>query len=180
MERLREYSLSSLEVISASPEAIISGALDEEIKARMEIVIKTEAPIRESLLYKRTINSLSLQKVGSRILEKFNEIASHIEYETILEKGEKVYLNGDCQFFRPTPDSEIRYSYQIPYLEGANCILNILENGSRSTYTQKELGRIFSEAMGYQKMGAKVVELFKESLKDERIKKNKNGRIQRA
>lgn len=179
MERLKEYTVAPLEATSQTPEAIISGILDDEIKARMIKVIEIEAPIRQSLLYKRTINSFSLQKVGSRILQKFDEIATSLEFDYIEENGEKVYIFGESQFFRPTPDSEVRYSYQIPYIEGANCILHILESRDKSSYTQKELSYIFSETMGYQKLGAKVLELFKESLKDQRIKKNKNGRVQK-
>ncbi|MBO5770700.1 MAG: DUF3320 domain-containing protein [Spirochaetales bacterium] len=179
MERLKEYTVAPLEATSQTPEAIISGILDDEIKARMIKVIKIEAPIRQSLLYKRTINSFSLQKVGSRILQKFDEIATSLDFDYIEENGEKVYIFGESQFFRPTPDSEVRYSYQIPYIEGANCILHILESRDKSSYTQKELSYIFAETMGYQKLGAKVLELFKESLKDQRIKKNKNGRVQK-
>ena len=165
--------------MATSPEMLISGMLDDEILSRMKLIIECETPIRESLLFKRTINSFSLQKVGSRILDKFNEIASRLEYEKIYEDEEAVYLSMPCDYYRPTPDSEIRYSYQIPYIEGALCILDILENGEKNTYTKKELSRIFAETMGYQKIGAKVADLFKKSITDPRIKKNKNGRIQR-
>lgn len=179
MIRKESYILTELDSIQATPDGVISGALDDEIRARMEEVIKREAPIREELLYKRVINSLSLQKVGSRILVKFNEIASGLDYSFIEENGEKVYLQGNVDFFRPTPDSEVRYSYQIPYIEGACTILYILENSDKSSFTQKDMLRCFAETMGYQKVGAKVLELFKESLKDPRIRKNKNGRIQK-
>ncbi len=178
MAREREYELAMLDKTKATPEMILSGALDEEIKARMDFVIKKESPIRRSLLYKRTINSFSLMKVGSRLAEKLDSIAMSIEADRIEEDGESVFIAFECSYYRPTPDSEIRYSYQIPYIEGANCLLDILENGGKASYTQKELSRLFSERMGYQKLGGKVLELFRKSLKDPRIKISKNGRVQ--
>ena len=177
MERRREYVLTELSIMNESPETLISGILDDEILSRMKSIVECESPIRESLLFKRTINSFSLQKVGSRILDKFVEIASKLEYEKIYEGDEAVYLSKPCDYFRPTPESLVRYSYQIPYVEGACAILHILENSDKASFTQKDLLRCFEEEMGYQKVGSKVLDLFKESLKDPRIKKSKNGRI---
>ena len=63
----KEYRITALEPISADPEMVISRSMDDEIRKRMSDVIETEAPIREALLFKRVINSISMKKVGSRI-----------------------------------------------------------------------------------------------------------------
>ncbi len=173
----KEYIIANLEKKKASADMIISRALDFEIKQKMEATIRSEAPIREQLLFKRVINSFSLQKVGSRILPIFNEIASSLTFMVTEENKEKVFHVDNENYFRPTPDSYVRYSYQIPYIEGANCILYILENSDKNSYTKKELKNIFMEEFGYQKCGSKVDELFSYSLKDSRIKIAKNGRI---
>ena len=175
----REYIATELEEKLSSPEMIISRSLDDEIKNRMIAVIETEAPIREELLFKRVINSLGLVKLGSRLSEVFLDIASTLEYETSAENCKLVYHKDvkNENYFRPTPDSIIRYSYQIPFSEGANCILYILENSSSSSYTKSALRKLFLKEMNYQKCGAKVDELYKFALLDPRIKISGNGRI---
>lgn len=173
----KEYIIASLPQLMATPENIISHSLDEEILDRMNRVIEIEAPIREQLLFKRVINSLGLQKIGSRILPVFSGISKRIEFEKTEEKGEIVYHSGNEDFFRPTPDSAIRYSYQIPYSEGANCILYILENNEANSWSKTSLKKRFTQELEYLKCGAKVDELFKYSLKDSRIKISGNGRV---
>ena len=172
-----EYQIAYLENKKATPEMLISRSLDDEIKKRMSKVVEIEAPIKEQLLYKRIINSLSMQKVGSRLLPIFKEIASTLGYIKDEENGELVFHKENEDYFRPTPDSSIRYSYQIPYTEGANCVLYILENGQKNSYSKKELKALFLKELGYLKCGSKVDELFENSLKDRRIRKSGNGRI---
>lgn len=172
----KEYKTAELEIIQTTPESLLSGAMDEEILKRMSTVIEVEAPIKESLLFKRTINSFSLEKVGSRLLELFLRIEAKLPYSYTDDYGEKVFHNGNDEcFFRPTPDAAIRYSYQIPTAEAANAIIYILSKKANKPY-RKEIAPLFLEEMEWLKMGARVDELFENALKDERIAKSKNGR----
>lgn len=179
MIRKAEYKEACLDIRTTTPDEIISRSIDDEISSRMSAIIQSEAPIREALLFKRVINSLSLEKVGSRILPVFQDIASSIEYTKTEEDGECVYHYGDEDFFRPTPDSKVRYSYQIPYTEGANCILYIVENSEKETFSKSEMKKLFLEQLEYQKCGSQVEKLFANSLKDERIQITRNGRIKK-
>ena len=178
MAEKKEYKEAVLETIGATPEAIISGSLNDEIKSRMLAVIETEAPIKESLLFKRVINSLSLKKVGSRILPVFDSISSSLPVRITEDSdGERVFhkeTEDDC--YRPTPDSAVRYSYQIPEEEAATCLKAILEKHGK-TMTKKELKKIFRDEMGYQKMGASVDNLFNAAAKHDGIKRTGNGRF---
>ena len=186
MAEKKEYKEAVLETIGATPEAIISGSLNDEIKSRMLAVIETEAPIKESLLFKRVINSLSLKKVGSRILPVFDSISSSLPVRITEDSdGERVFhkeTEDDC--YRPTPDSAVRYSYQIPEEEAyqipeeeaAACLRAILEKHGK-TMTKKELKKIFRDEMGYQKMGASVDNLFNAAAKHDGIKRTGNGRF---
>lgn len=178
MAEKKEYKEAVLETIGATPEAIISGSLNDEIKSRMLAVIETEAPIKESLLFKRVINSLSLKKVGSRILPVFDSISSSLPVRITEDSdGERVFhkeTEDDC--YRPTPDSAVRYSYQIPEEEAAACLRTILEKHGK-TMTKKELKKIFRDEMGYQKMGASVDNLFNAAAKHDGIKRTGNGRF---
>ena len=171
----REYVIAALDVISADPEMVLSGSLDDEIRDRMIKVIETEAPIREALLYKRVINSLSMKKVGSRIEPVFHRIAQALPYDRTEENGEMVFHHGNENFFRTAIDSD-RYSYQIPIAEAAACILYILANENR-IITKSELSRLFKKELGYERLGAQVDALFKAATKDPRIARTGNGRF---
>ncbi len=172
-----DYIVSSLDVCRKTPEELLSGILDDDILSRFERIIEAEAPIREALLFKRAINSYGLEKVGSRLLELFTRIEARISFPHTDECGEKVFHRKDCEenYFRPTPDAEIRYSYQIPYKEAGNAVVYILEKAGRSLY-RKEIAELFLKEMGWERQGAKVRELLDGALKDERIHKTSNGR----
>ena len=171
----RKYITAELPLIETEPEAIISGAMDDEIRSRMERTVEAEGPILEPLLFKRVINSMSLKKVGSRIEPVFSRIAESLPYEKSEEDGEKVFHFGDESFFRTSIDSD-RYSYQIPIEEAANCILYILERENR-IITKSELVILFRNELGYERLGAQVDALFRAAAKDGRIGRTGNGRF---
>ncbi len=154
-----EYIGTDLPLASHSPEELLSGTLNAEILKRMEEVIEVESPIKESLLFKRVLNSFGLVKLGSRLEPHFKDIAEKLTALRFSE-DEKVYLKPDFEvdFFRYS-DSTLRYSYQIPVIEGVNAIIYILEKENRRL-TRKELLQLFSESLGYQRKGAQVISLF--------------------
>lgn len=178
MAERKEYHEAVLETLNVTPDEIISGMLDDEIKKRMLAVIETEAPIKESLLFKRVINSLSLKKVGSRILPVFDSIASLLPVRISSDAdGERVFhKENEDDSYRPTPDSEQRYSYQIPAEEAAWCLYSIIEREGR-TMTKKELKSRFVAEMGYQKTGHAIDTLFSAASKCQVIKRTGNGRF---
>ncbi len=175
MVEKREYKIEKLDVIKADPKMIISGSLDDEIRARMIRIINTEGPIRESLLYKRVINSLSMKKVGSRIEPVFKRIAASLPFDITEEDGELVFHIDAEDFFRSSIDSE-RYSYQIPISEAVNCLIFILKREDR-TLTKSELLLLFRKELGYEKTGSQIDKLFQAATKSERINRTGNGRF---
>ncbi len=177
MAEKKDYRIADLPVIQATPESIASGSLDCEIRERMLKTIEAEAPILESLLYKRVINSLSLMKVGSRIQPVFDRIASSLGVRITDDDGERVFHGESVEnCFRPTPDSAVRYSYQIPTEEAVHCIQYILEREGR-IITKSELSRLFKAELGYDRMGAQVDKLFKKAAKSSDLKRTGNGRF---
>ncbi len=177
MAEKREYTVVELDTINVTPEEIISGAMNEEIKARMLKTIETEGPILESLLYKRVISSFSLKKVGSRILPVFDAVASSLPVQITEDAGERLFhSNNEDDSFRPTPESEIRYSYQIPTEEAVNCLEYIIQNAEK-TVTKSELEKLFKAEMGYDRLGSQVEALFKRAAKNPRLKRTGNGRF---
>ncbi len=154
-----EYVGTNLPLSKHTPESILSGVVDDEILDRMMKVINEESPIKESLLFKRVLNSFGLMKLGSRLEPYFNDIAERAPAVRISE-DEKIYLKDDSEidFFRYS-SADLRYSYQIPVLEGVNAITYVLEKENRRL-TRKELLQLFSETLSYQRKGSQVVSLF--------------------
>ncbi len=177
MVEKKEYRMAQLETIQAKPEAIISGSMDDELESRMLRVIDSEAPILESLLFKRVINSMSLKKAGSRILPVLDRIASSLPVRITEEDGERVFhKDGEEPCFRPTPDSAVRYSYQIPVEEAVCCLQFILEREKR-IITKSELSKLFKAELGYDRMGSQVDALFRKAAKSSSLKRTGNGRF---
>ncbi len=177
MAEKKDYRTAELNVIAASPEAIISGSMDEEIRERMMLTIEAEGPILESLLYKRVINSMSLKKIGSRILPVFDRVASELPVRITYDDKERVFhAENEEDVFRPTPDSSVRYSYQIPTEEAVCCLRYILQRENR-IITKTELSKLFKAELGYDRMGSQVDALFKKAAKSPELKRTGNGRF---
>lgn len=174
----REYTVTELDIKPLSSHDLLSGAYNDDILRRMKKVISVEGPLKESLLYKRVLNSYSLYKNGSLLSALLSSLSASFGNTSIDRDGEKVFhTEGAEDYFRATPDGDIRYSYQIPSLEGANAVLYILEKTVKTSYTKSELKRLFLSEMGYSKTGDRIEELFEASLRDNRIRKSGNGRI---
>ncbi len=175
----KDYTVTPLEVTPKTSEEMLTRAFDDDILSRMERVIETEGPVRESLLFKRVLNSYDLFKNGSRLNGLLVSLTESLNAPVTTDRdGEKVYHTGKNEdYFRPTPLSEDRYSYQIPHAEAAACILYILENGNKNSYRKNELYRLFIAEMGYLKSGDQIRTLFDGALNDPRIRISGNGRI---
>lgn len=178
----REYLITPLEKLILSPEDLISHTFDEEIKERMIKVNQIEGPICEHLLFKRVLNSFSLEKLGSRLEPLFISLISTLSLPNYLENNEKIYYPSNVilsSFFRPSSERE-RYSYQIPISEAAAVIVYILENSNKSFYKGKLLDS-FAFELNYQRKGAQVVKLFESALKyaiaNNMIKESGNHKI---
>ena len=184
----RAYERAELETIPVISDDFLKGDYKEEAKSRILKIIETEAPITESLLSKRLINSFSIKRLGSSLAEYFeNALLKELEEEGKIDEcivaGEKVFHNGkDLSFFRPTPDDpdEIRYSYQIPVEEALNAIIYIFETTGKK-FLKKDLLSEFSKELEYQRKGSQVVTLFNKAFEEGKkrglIKKNSSGKF---
>ena len=160
----REYKETILEQLTLKPEQILSHEYDDEIKERFNKVVLTEWPIMDHLLFKRVLNSLGLEKLGSRLEPYFVSLVESTNLICKIEMDMKVYYpdeNVRCNFFRPC-DEILRYSYQIPPIEGVNCIVNILKQSEKSLY-KSQLLNLFAKEFGYERKGSQVIKFFETS-----------------
>lgn len=153
-----EYIVTKLETCPKSSEEILSDNLREDILLRLDSIIKTEAPIYSSLLIKRLLNSYGLKKCGSRLSGYLTPIINSLSYPSYSEKDEQVFFYNEiaCQTYRPCSE-DIRYSYQIPYIEGAVAIKEILNDKKMA---KKALLNEFALRFEYKRKGSQVVTFF--------------------
>lgn len=180
METKAPYIQVILPLTKTTSADLVSSTFDEEILTRMARTIETESPVRESILFKRVVNSFGLAKIGARILARFRLIADKAERTITMDGDEKVYWNDlpKALCYRPCSE-DVRYSYQIPWAEGAVAIQSLLE--TKRTFTKNALLQAFSEAFGYKRKGAQVSAFFEGSLKagieNGSFQRLKNGRF---
>ena len=87
----RAYERAELETIPVISDDFLKGDYKEEAKSRILKIIETEAPITESLLSKRLINSFSIKRLGSSLAEYFeNALLKELEDNTFYLKDEPV------------------------------------------------------------------------------------------
>lgn len=183
----RAYEKASLEVMEIDSEEFLKGEYGEDAKAKILRIIEIEAPITESLLAKRLINSYGIKRLGSSLSDYFSSLIKELEEEGKLKMeavaGENVFhKDDDSSYFRPTPEDpeEIRYSYQIPVSEALNVITYILETTGKK-YTKKALLVEFSKELEYQRKGSQVVSLFNKAFEEGKkrgvIRKNSSGKF---
>ena len=136
----------------------------------------------EQLLFKRVLNSFSIERLGSRLEPLFSSLISTLSLPYYLEDNEKVYYPDNIilsTFFRPCSEKE-RYSYQIPISEAAAAIVYILEISNKS-FCKGKLLDCFAFELNYQRKGAQVVKLFESGLEyalaNSMIKESGNHKI---
>jgi Protein of unknown function (DUF3320). len=158
-----EYTLAVLDEMKVSSEEMLSGAVSSEIEKRLSYIIECEAPITESVLKKRLLNSFGLKKCGARLQIYLEPFLNALSYPVKENEPERVFYKNSEPYldYRPTSE-DIRYSYQIPYTEGANAIRAIKAANGRMN--KKELLNLFAAEFGYRRKGAQVVALFRGSL----------------
>lgn len=162
----REYQKALLEEKHVDSQEFLKGDYNEDAKERIVRIIDAEAPITNSLLSKRLINSYGILRLGSLLNDMYESIIKELETEERIKSeivcGEKeFYKEESCNYFRPTPDDpeEIRYSYQIPVTEALNVIIYVLENSGKKL-KKKEILELFSKELEYLRKGSQVVSLF--------------------
>ncbi|MGN0906060.1 MAG: DUF3320 domain-containing protein [Bullifex sp.] len=181
MTERRSYVTADLPVLKLSPEDVFSHVHDDELQKRISKIISVEAPIRDTLLRKRLLNSISLKRCGSRLDDHISALISGMDlYMT--EEDEPVYHSmpyTGYDHFRTSPESD-RYSYQIPVCE-AECALSWCLENTKGMMYRKQLLSAFTSALLYERKGAAIEALFeaalRAALRDEIIKESGNHKF---
>ena len=155
-----------------------------EVIGKVLRTLETEAPISETLLMRRVVQSYGISRSGSRIQLFMRGIFRSMGMRTTMQNGDIFYWSAqqdpatyrDFRANGSTDDSK-RDAKEIPVQEAANAVCRALED--LVSAPEEDLIRAAANLMGISRLGSTVSNLFgdaiKLSSKDRRISKADNG-----
>lgn len=161
----KEYEITQLSPLYADISRLLEGEYTSIILECAALIIETEAPITEELLSKRVMNSLGIQKIGSRIRSYLDSVIPYILSTKETIEDQVIYHKEEEEnYYRPqvNGDERFRYSHQIPYTEAMLVVEAIYQDDedTRRGLQKKELSQRFLTRLGYTKHGSSIDALF--------------------
>lgn len=177
------YIATNLNNTYALADDFISGWRESDIIQSIQLVLATEAPISQSLLTKRVVQSFGIARSGSRIQSYMDILYARLNLTTTTRDGEKFYwckgqTPSEYKLIRATGIGDNkRDTKDVPTEEAVNAVCQVLEQ--QVSLSEEDLIKESAKLMGYTRMGNVVVSLFesaiKSAMKTNRIKKAENG-----
>ena len=165
----KEYQEVELYGVITSSEQFLNPANISQIKRLVQKVIDAEAPICDTLLMRRVLQSVGIERAGNRLQKHFDIVYSQMGLKSTINGGRRVLwkpdgIPNDYKQFRVITDkSSKRDAKEVPIEEAANAACYILyeEIALGESDLRKEAARI----MGFNRMGRNVVDLFDEAIR---------------
>ena len=155
----------------------------KQIKEKVQSVIAQEAPICESLLIRRVVQSYGIARAGSRIQNRMSQVFYSMNLNCTTTDDQRVYWQKnqgpeDYMDFRASgSESTKREARDVPIQEASNAICCVLYD--QISLPQEDLIREAAKLMGYTRSGNIVVELFHSAIqcakRQGRIEASSNG-----
>ena len=162
LEPYNYYKITILTPVSnTSYEDFLSYQSTSIIRQQLEQVITEEAPIKETLLFKRVLNAWNISRLGNRITARFHQILATMNFaHTSDVDGNICYWKKleDIKNYKdyriPNNDAERRGAEDIPSVEIINAMQHILKEqiGIPDVDLIRETARLF----GFAKIGSIV------------------------
>ena len=177
---LEDYKATVLTNRYVSPEDFVTNWYDKQIITSLYTVLMQEAPICESLLIRRVVQSFGIARSGSRIQDKMNKVLSRLRLQKNKNLGKVVYW-WDDQI--PSKYNKIRTSgegdnkrdaKEVPVEEAVNAIRYVLTE--QISLSEEDLIREAAKLLGYTRLG-NIVEFLIQGAINEAFK---NGVICRS
>lgn len=157
------YSATVLANRFISPEDFITPRYDREIAIAVNTVLEHEAPICETLLMRRVVQSFGIARSGSRIQDKMLRLFAKMNRPYTKQAGVKVYWKYDQDpasytGFRASGEGDNkREAREVPLEEASNAICYVL--GEQISLSDEDLIREGARLLGYTRMGNVVIAL---------------------
>ena len=156
-------------------------SMTKVIISRVEAVLADEAPISETMLTRRVLQSFGISRAGSRLQARMNDIYRRMRLKKTIQDGATVFWNPEqdpktyagCRY----SSSEIRDIRDVPVQEIANAIYVILYE--QISMGPDDLVREAGKRIGYTRMGSNVAASLQSAIhyaeREKRIVRSSNG-----
>ena len=164
-----EYRAAQLDRETMDPETFWSAEAENELIRRIQSVLREEAPITESLLTRRVLQSLGFPRIGARMADRMQKLYEQMRLPSTKEETGIVYWKSRRELqaydrFRINGSGENRREpKEIPDQEAANVVYLVLE--TQISLAQKDLIREAARQVGYQRVSSSVGELFQRAIR---------------
>lgn len=153
------YQTASLPIHPMTPEEYLLPQSESVIKKAILTVLELEAPISESLLTRRIVQSFGISRAGSRIQQRTAEILLSINLTCTTQADQNYYWlvsqNPDEYHGFRVSVSGIRDAGDIPVQEIANAVCATLQQ--QIAMPKDELLRETANQLGYSRLGNIVI-----------------------
>jgi very-short-patch-repair endonuclease len=179
------YEMSNLEIVfSNSSDDFLQFSNAQKIKAQINQVLETEAPIMRNLLAKRILSAWGISKLGNRINAQFEKLLTELSLKQTGSNGDVVFWNSSInpdnytQYRVSTVNGQKRDAEDIPPEEIANAIKEILSH--QISLPKDDLIREASRLFGFARSGTIVEVAMKKGIAKAMLNEyvlEKEGRI---
>lgn len=155
------YAPAIVPVRLLSADAFIEPWNERDLQSRIMLVIQEEAPLSQSMLTRRVVQSYGITRAGSRIQGHLNRIFWKMNLKTTTQEDAVFYWredqNPDAYIgFRVSGDGEsYRDVRNVPIQEVANAIYAVLYE--QISMRQDDLLRETARKLGYTRLGGNVL-----------------------
>lgn len=158
--RYAQYTLTDLDAQSPL-EAFYLGGNDDFVMGQIRSVVEQEGPICASLLARRVVAAWGMGRIGSRIVNRIEDLCGRLSFTTTVDGGRRFYWPADLSpasyraFRIPGPATAARRSAdEIAPEELANAVVHVL--AANISLPKDDLIRETARLLGFGRVTAPV------------------------
>ena len=155
------YQAAAVPVKLLSAEEFTEPRHVRDIKKKIELVLKTEAPVSVPMLTRRVVQSYGISRAGSRIQGHMNTILQTMNLKTTIQTDTAFCWRADQEpsayrLFRASGEGDHhRDARDVPVQETANAVCVVLYE--QVSMAQEDLLRETAKKLGYTRLGGNVL-----------------------
>ena len=160
----KPYTPTELPQDSVSADEFVQPACRDTIRRRVQQVIDCEAPVCESLLLRRVMQSFGITRSGTRIQNHMTALLDSMKLKSTIQDYERFFWTQGQDperytAFRPNGEgSGKRDVKEIPMQEAANAVCVVLDE--QISMSREDLVREAAKLMNFTRMGSNVSAVF--------------------
>ena len=152
-----------------SSEMFLQSSSNYSIVLKTTEVLSFEAPVSESVLMRRVLQSYGITRIGARIQAKMKQILASMGLTTTTQNSETFYWDLHQSpdlypYYRISGSDENKRDVKdVPVQEAANAICQVLLD--QFSLSEEDLIRESAKLMGYSRTTANVIAVFSEAIR---------------